>query len=269
MTRPPARRCGCAAGRVVLGRGRRLEPIEQRWRSTCGARTCGDAGTQRAASRVAAAQDGIALDTVAVDREDVGALLIEERIDIDAHRVVAPGLIPIDAVRADQLQVGIVRVDAEVQIFAVIGDIHFGLLGRRRAVERLLLEELADARGGAPDRIVETAVEPRRLVGPDGGERGSAAEHARRDGRTGRAAPPLSCSVTTPDVVPAGTRTTRRTTRSQQEGWRREKAWRPMLLPIDGERRLVDEPLAVISQGGEDSRRRRGLPGPDLSRRRL
>ena len=50
-------------------------------------------------------------------------------------RVVAARLIAVDAIRANQLHVGIVRVDAEVDVLAVVGHEHFGLFRGRSAVE--------------------------------------------------------------------------------------------------------------------------------------
>ena len=69
-------------------------------------------------------------------------------------------------------------MNAEVEVLAVVGDEDFRPLRGRRALERPLLEEFGDARGGPPDRIVEAAVDPRRFARPRGGDRRPSGEDA-------------------------------------------------------------------------------------------
>ena len=102
--------------------------------------------------------------TVAVHAEGVAALLVLERVKEHGHGVVAAGLIAIGAVRANDRRVAVVRVDADVELLAVVGDVDVGRLGGRRSLDRPLLREFGDLRGGRPDRVIEAAIHLGRRV---------------------------------------------------------------------------------------------------------
>ena len=75
------------------------------------------------------------------------------------------------------------RVEPEVEVLVVVGEVDLGVLGRRLPLEGALLHELGDAGGPLPDRVVEVAVDRRRLGGPDRGDVRPAGEDAERGGR--------------------------------------------------------------------------------------
>ena len=78
----------------------------------------------------------------------------------------------------------------DVEVLAVEEDPDLGALGRRLALARLLLDEVADRPDRAVERLVEDAVDAQRRVDADGADGdaavGIARHHRRRDGR-GRA----------------------------------------------------------------------------------
>ena len=111
----------------------------------------------------ARADDLVALHAVAVDREGVGPLLVEERVEVDRDVVVAERLIAIDPVRPHDARIRVVGVEREVEVLAVVADPGLGVLGGGRPVERLLLDEIGHAHRAPPDQVVEAAVD----VGPD------------------------------------------------------------------------------------------------------
>lgn len=59
-------------------------------------------------------------------------------------------------------------MDRDQQVVAVLHHAHFGALGGRGALARFLLGERVDKRRLLPDRIVENAVDLRRLIDADG-----------------------------------------------------------------------------------------------------
>ena len=135
----------------------------------------------------------VALHAVAVDAEAVGAVLVEERVEVDRDVVVLERLVAVDAVGAHQARIGVVGVHREVEVLAVVGDPDVGGLGRRRPLHRALLHEVGDVEGVPPDGVVEPAVDARALAGPrrthgrTSGQDAHALGHA-EPGREGRAA---------------------------------------------------------------------------------
>ena len=113
----------------------------------------------RTPPRLAGVDDAVALHVVAVEVEVVADLLIHERVEVDRHQVVLPRRVAIHPVRPHDARVGVVQVEAEVDVVAVVGDVDLGLLRRRGAVERRLLHELREHCRRAPHLVVETAVE--------------------------------------------------------------------------------------------------------------
>ena len=124
------------------------------------------AAPRRPAQAPAAPEDGVPLDPVGVDREAVRALLVEKRIEHHRDPVVAPELVPVGTVRPYLGRVGVVCVESEVEVVGVVGDPHLGLLGRRRALDRVGLGEVGDEHRVAPGCVVQPAVDDGRLGGP-------------------------------------------------------------------------------------------------------
>ena len=73
-------------------------------------------------------EHGVALYAVTVHREDVRPLLVEERVEVDEEEVVLERLVAVAAVGAQQAGIVVVRVEAEVQVVAVVGEKDVGRL---------------------------------------------------------------------------------------------------------------------------------------------
>ena len=116
--------------------------------------------------RRAGVHDGVVLHAVSVHGEQVGALLIAERVEQHRHAVVGPPLVALRPGRPDDAGVGVVRVEGDVEVVAVVGEPDLRRLRGRGALHRTGLHEPGDRRDGRPDRIVETPVDARRPGGP-------------------------------------------------------------------------------------------------------
>ena len=143
------------------------------------------AAATAAAAPAARVDDLVALHVVAVDREGVGALLIEERVQVDGDVVVAPRLIAIHPCRPHDAGIVVVRVHRHVQILAVVADPDLGFLAGRRALERRLLHELGHAHRVPPNQVVEAAVDVGADVRTRGAQRGTAGQDAGGGGEPG------------------------------------------------------------------------------------
>ena len=117
--------------------------------------------------------EGIALHAVAVDLELIRALLVEERVEQHRHAVVAADLLAVGPIDAHHLGPGVVGVEGEVEMVAVVRHPHLGLLRAGRALDGRDLDEVRDVGGGLPDRVVEPAVDLRRRAGPPDDRRGA------------------------------------------------------------------------------------------------
>ena len=183
--------------REVAGGGRPQRRGERRAHAAAAAAR-GSAAAPAGSSAAAAAghalgarlEQGVGLHPIAVHREDVGALLVEERVEVDGHRVVDERLVAVGPVGADQGGVRVVRTDAEVEVVVVVGDIDLGVLGGRRPVEGALLHEVADARGPFPHGIVEGSVDAGGGGGALGTHAGAAGEDAGAAGDADSGEPP-------------------------------------------------------------------------------
>ena len=125
----------------------------------------------------APAHQGIALNAVSIHREGIPGLLIEERIEEDRHRVVVLGSVAIDAVGANETRIRVMRVNAEVQPLAVVGNVDLGLFSGGHTVERPGLHELSDARRRAPRGIIQPSVDGWEVLEPNGRDRRTARQH--------------------------------------------------------------------------------------------
>ena len=129
---------------------------------------------RRPAARRAPAAVGVdqlvALDAVAVHAELVRALLIEKRIEQHRHAVVAADLVPVGPVGPDHPRIGVVDVEREVQVVAVVRHPDLGLFRPGGALHRCDLDEVVDVGRRLPDRVVEPAVEVGRLCGAADGD---------------------------------------------------------------------------------------------------
>ena len=108
-------------------------------------------------------QDRVPLHAITVHREHIRPLLVEERVEIDQEQVVLDRLVAVSPVRADHARVGVVRMQPDVEVGAVVGEVDVARFAGGDAVERPALDELGDVGGVAPDRVVEPAVDHRRL----------------------------------------------------------------------------------------------------------
>ena len=114
-------------------------------------------------------------------------------------------------VRPHDARIGIVQVEAEIEVVAVVGDVDLGVLGRGGALERGLLGELGDRRRRPPRDVVEAAVDVRRRVRARRPDRGSARHQAetgpsaaaRRPARRRRPAAPKPNRRRPPTPAPA------------------------------------------------------------------
>ena len=122
-------------------------------------------GTTVSAAASAAAAPGprvenrIALHAVSVDAENVRPLLVEERVEVHQERVVGDRAVPVGPVRTHDGRVGVMRVDTDVDVGAVVGDIHLCGLRGRRPIKRLTLKELGDDHRVLPREVVEPTVD--------------------------------------------------------------------------------------------------------------
>ena len=126
------------------------------------------------------------MDTVAVHEEHVRALLVEKGVEVDREGIIPLPAVAVGAVRSKDAGVGVVRVEPEVDVGAVVRQVHLRGLGGRRPVERPHLHELGDADRVAPEGIIEPAVN----LGTDGGawwsHRRSTGQHTGVGGRLER-----------------------------------------------------------------------------------
>ena len=173
----------CAA-RVEQGVPRRVAPWHAgpaTTKSTTAAAAASAAATTATATTATAARvhQRITLHAVPVEREDVCALLVEKRVEVDRDGVVAEICpVAIDPVGAHHSRIGVVGVHAEVDVAVVVGDEDLGVFGRRGAFDRALLDELGDASRTLPDRVVELSVNAWRVVRPGGGHARATGEDA-------------------------------------------------------------------------------------------
>ena len=68
----------------------------------------------------------------------------------------------------DPRRIAVVQDRADVQLVPAVEDVHFGALGRRAALDRFLLDELAGGLGLIPGRLGQPAVQLDALLRPEG-----------------------------------------------------------------------------------------------------
>ena len=164
------------AGAVEQGVPRRIAERQPETRTAAAAAAAEAAAAPRAHNRVH-------LHAVGVDTEGVRALLVEERIDVHPEHVVPGPHVAVLAVGAEQLRIREVRVEANVEVGAVVGDIDVGILRRSLAGARRELHELGDADRTAPRSVIQPSVDGRRSGGARRPHRGPPGQDpgARRD----------------------------------------------------------------------------------------
>ena len=123
------------------------------------------AAAEATAPKPSRVEDRVTLHAIPVDREDVRALLIEKRVEVDREHIVNKRPVAVGSIRSHDARIGIVRVEAKVDVRAVVGDVDLGRLGHRGPVKRALLHKLRDSNRVVPDGIVQLAVDAGRRLG--------------------------------------------------------------------------------------------------------
>ena len=109
------------------------------------------------------ADQAVDLHAAGVGGEDVAAAPVVVGVDEDLQGVVVAH-VAVARQRGgdDLLGLRVVAAGADIEVVVVVAEVDVGLLGRRLALVRLDLGELAEPRPGLPDRLVELAVDHRR-----------------------------------------------------------------------------------------------------------
>ena len=139
-------------------------------------------------------QDGIPLHAETVHRELIGALAVPERVEEEGDRVVFRNLVAIRTVGPNETGTAIACPDADVEVLAVVGDVHVGRLAGGGPLDRSRLHEVRHVRGPSPDVVGEPPVDVRRLFDADRGNdrlpggvrRGPEQQRQRQGGPAGR-----------------------------------------------------------------------------------
>ena len=99
---------------------------EQRIPGPVTARDATEAATTTSAAKASAAaraDDRVALDAVAVDRENVGSLLVQERIEVNREVVVLKRPVAGGTIRTPDARIRVVRIKGKIEVGAVVGDV--------------------------------------------------------------------------------------------------------------------------------------------------
>ena len=132
-------------------------------------------GNGRTAPAAAAdVDDAVPLHVEGVQVEVVRPLLVEKGVEVDGDQIVLPRRVAVDPVGPHDARIAVVQVEPEVDVFAVVGHVDLGVLGRGGALERRLLRELGDRGRRPPGEVVEAAVDVRRRLRARGPHRGTA-----------------------------------------------------------------------------------------------
>ena len=131
-------------------------------------------------------QNGVPLHAEAVHRELVRALPVAERVEEQRDGVVLRDLVAIRAVGPHEAGIGVARTDADVEVLAVVGDVHLGRLAGGGPLDRRRLHEGGEPGRAAPGFVVEQPVDDRRLLDPDGCHHRLAGSVRRRPGQQQR-----------------------------------------------------------------------------------
>ncbi len=98
--------------------------------------------------------------------ENVTIPVAERGIDQDGEIVVqVHRQVPAQLRGHDLLRIAIVAVDAEVNVVGIVKDANFRFLRRGGSLQRLALAEVTMGRSSLPDRIVESSINTRRVLG--------------------------------------------------------------------------------------------------------
>ena len=118
-----------------------------------------------------ALETGVPLDAERIDVEGVEALVVVERIQVDAGPVVGVDGVPAADRGLDLRRLRVRTAEGEIEIFAVVGIIDDGPGRHILAVVRVPRLEVRFPGGLLPDRVVEVAVDLRRDLGMHGPKR--------------------------------------------------------------------------------------------------
>jgi len=104
-----------------------------------------------------------------VDLEDITAAVTQCGIDHNCEVVVKVlGEILAQLGRDDALGIVVIAVNPEINVAGVIQNVNLCLLGGGRGIEKISLPEVSHGRRSTPDRIIQSAIQPRRAFGPRG-----------------------------------------------------------------------------------------------------
>jgi len=112
----------------------------------------------------------VALRAEGIDLENVGIAMAEGGVDGDGEIVIEVlGEIAAELRGDDGGGGGVVAMNADVKVAGVIEDADLGFFGGGLGFERFALAEIGEQGGAGPERVVERAIEARRVVGAGGG----------------------------------------------------------------------------------------------------
>ena len=114
-------------------------------------------------------QNGVPLHAEAVHRELVRALPVAERVEEERNGVVLRDLIAVRAVGAHETRLAVTCTDADVEVVAVVGDVHVGRLAGGGPFHRRRLHEDGEMGGQTPRVVGQQPVDDRRLIHPHRG----------------------------------------------------------------------------------------------------
>ena len=106
---------------------------------------------------------------IGVDREHVAVAAVSPWVDQDGERVVAAAEIRLEVIGSQRG--ALLGAKRNVEMVAIVSHPDRGRLACERPFARRALAQLCDRSRSLPDRLVEPAVQRRRLSGADGGDR--------------------------------------------------------------------------------------------------
>ena len=107
----------------------------------------------------------VATHAVGVDLEQVVIALAVETVQRHPEAIVGEEQLALDHLRSPYtLGLAVTQVGGDVQVLVVIGYAHDRLFGRPGAVQRRSLVKIPDERRVAPRRIIQPAVDDRRIL---------------------------------------------------------------------------------------------------------
>jgi len=104
--------------------------------------------------------------------QEIGIVeLLVERVEDHAGGItVVRGEVPLQLVDDTAPRIAVVERAADIERVSIVEDSDLAPFGRKRPLDRLLLNEICGNRRTCPGRFVQTAVDDDRLADPDGFE---------------------------------------------------------------------------------------------------